>query len=335
MTESSPPATARLALVDVARGGALGAMAVYHLCWDLSFFGLANIPLLSSPFWLATRALILSAFLLLTGLSLVLATRQGLEPRRFLIRLALIAAGAAAISAASLWAFPDSPIFFGVLHHIAVASVLGLAFLRLPAAATAAAAVACLVVPAVIAHPLFDPPWLQWIGLTTVEPRSNDFVPLLPWFGVVLLGIALGQGLLRRAGRTLAVAGSWQPAGPVPRGLAWAGRHSLIVYLLHQPLLLGALYGMVLWLGVGTPAGTLTPAEATRAEHFLGSCQVSCEKSGGTLRLCSGYCRCVVDDMNGAGLWLDFLENRLSPQGQQKMADIIQQCVARQRARGS
>ena len=60
-------------------------------------------------------------------------------------------------------------------------------------------------------------------------------MPLLPWLGVVLLGMALGSRL-SRAPVTATTAPS--RAG---KGLAWLGRHSLLIYLLHQPLLMGVI----------------------------------------------------------------------------------------------
>ena len=84
----------------------------------------------------------------------------------------------------------------------------------------------------------FDAPGRRWIGLMTHKPPTEDYVPLLPWFGVVLLGLFAGPRIIGFARRT---AGVLNRHGLV-RGLALAGRHSLIIYLLHQPLLIGTLF---------------------------------------------------------------------------------------------
>ena len=89
--------------------------------------------------------------------------------------------------------FRDTYIFFGILHHIAVASVLGLAFLRVPVALVLGAALFCFAAPPLLAGPAFDNPALIWLGLQSAFPRTNDFVPLFPWFGVVLAGIAAAR----------------------------------------------------------------------------------------------------------------------------------------------
>jgi uncharacterized membrane protein len=73
-----------------------------------------------------------------------------------------------------------------------------------------------------------------------MKPRTEDYVPLFPWAGVMLVGVALGHALVRNQFRTVT------GLGRAPRVVAWLGRHSLAVYMLHQPLLFGAL-----WLAYG------------------------------------------------------------------------------------
>ncbi len=300
------PATHRLPLIDAARGVALLAMVVYHASWDLSFLGLAHFDLLTDPLWLAARTAILGSFLVLAGVSLVLATGGGFDRARFLKRLGLLVLAAAAVSAVSYAIFPDSPIFFGVLHHIAVASVLGLAFVRLPWPVTLAFGLAVIAVGETVALPLFDTPWLRWIGLMTFEPESNDYVPLFPWFGGVLIGIALGR--------------LWRPhrseAGPLTRGFAWAGRYSLAIYLIHQPILFGAFSLVALGIGVEPPD----------VRNFLSTCTASCENGGGNPQICKASCRCVVTDLERAGIWKDFLNDRLSAADRKTFAQTVQAC---------
>ncbi|MGQ9365215.1 heparan-alpha-glucosaminide N-acetyltransferase [Azospirillum sp. ST 5-10] len=309
------PTVPRLAAVDAARGLAVAAMVAYHFCWDLDFFGFARFALTSDPLWLAARTAIVSAFLLLVGYGLVLATARGLDRRRYGRRLGVLAAAAAAVSAVSYVGFPESPIFFGVLHHILVASVLGLAAVPLPAPVTAALGAAVLALPAVVGPvPAFDAPWLRWIGLMSHAPDSNDYVPLVPWFGVVLLGVALAR--LR------------PPRGPAPArprplvgALARVGRHSLAVYLLHQPVLFGAL-----WLAAAT-AGATGGAGAA-GEAFLENCAASCRATGGGAAGCIAACGCVADDLRRAGLWEDTLADRLDAGGRARSDAVVAACLA-------
>ena len=89
---------------------------------------------------------------------------------------------------------------------------------------------------------LLNERWLNWIGFVSMKPVTQDYVPLLPWLGVMCWGMAAGQWLLRRAPGVV--------QGTLPsafRPLAWMGRWSLTWYMLHQPILIGLLL-TVIWL---------------------------------------------------------------------------------------
>ena len=95
-----------------------------------------------------------------------------------------------------------------------------------------------LLLPAFVAHPWFDGRWTNWIGLVTRLPVTQDYVPLLPWLGVAAWGHAIGLGVLARWPALL--------QGPLPAGLpadalVWMGRHALSWYMLHQPVMIGAI----------------------------------------------------------------------------------------------
>lgn len=233
----------RIPLIDVLRGGALAAMAVYHFAWDLSFFSLADFGVTENPVWLAFARSIAGSFLALVGVSLYLAHGNGVKWKSFLLRVAVIAFWAFAISVASYLADPEGVILFGILHCIAVSSVIGLAFLRAPVALVIAAAIACLAAPAVLASPAFNGLGWLWLGLGSEVRPSNDYNPLLPWFGMVLAGIAAARIIPRDKWP------AWQPQGIVTRMLALIGRHSLLFYLLHQPVLLGILWAVAKAIG--------------------------------------------------------------------------------------
>jgi uncharacterized membrane protein len=229
----------RLGGIDALRGGALCLMFVYHFAFDLRFYRVLAADFEHDPFWLGFRAVIVASFMALAGVSLVLADRAGATAAHFWRRIGVIAACAIAASAASWIVFPRTFIYFGILHAIAVASVLAAPFVRRPL-------VALLVGGAIIAagigwtHPAFDARPLSWVGFVTAKPATEDYVPLAPWAGFVLIGIALGHALARDAFRALS------PVAAAPAWLRWLGRHSLAVYMVHQPLFLGAL-----WLAFG------------------------------------------------------------------------------------
>jgi len=228
-------AHARLPGLDALRGLALLAMIAYHFCFDLRWFGLARFDFEHDVRWLATRSIILAGFLLIAGASLVLAAQRPDPQRRLAVHVARIAGAALLVSAASYVASSSRYIWFGVLHAIAIALVLAWPIVKHPRTAAVLGA-AVIAAGLLLAHPAFDNRALGWIGFMTYKPPTEDYVPLFPWAGVLFLGIPAGHALLRTQGRLLA------PLARLPRAIALLGRHSLLVYLVHQPLLLGLLW---------------------------------------------------------------------------------------------
>ncbi len=237
MPRAPPPAPAtRVEALDAVRGLALGAMVAYHFAFDLAWFRVTASDFYRDPFWLVARTLILSTFLLAAGVSLVLADRSERGRARFWRHVGLIAGCALAVSAGSYVAFPQSYIWFGVLHAIAVSLVLARLLAGHPRAALAIGA-AMIAAGNLWSAPAFDGRALGWIGFATAKPVTEDYVPLFPWAGVLLVGVAAGHWLVRTDFRALA------PLRRLPRAVAWLGRHSLAVYMVHQPVLIA-----VVWL---------------------------------------------------------------------------------------
>jgi len=228
-------AEARIDAIDTLRGVAICMMIVYHFAYDLHAYGVTSTDFGHDPFWLSFRALIVTAFMSLVGVGLVLAKRAHATRRHFWRRIAVITACALIVSLASSLAFRQTFIYFGILHAIAVSSVLVAPLVRRPRAALAIG-VAVVAAGVVWSNPWFDPRPLSWIGFVTTKPATEDYVPLAPWAGVVAIGIAAGHRLTRHPLRALA------RLGRAPRWLRWLGRHSLFVYMIHQPLLLAALW---------------------------------------------------------------------------------------------
>jgi uncharacterized membrane protein len=240
---------ARLATIDALRGIAIVWMTVFHFCFDLNYFGWIKQDFYTDPFWTWQRTAIVSLFLFCAGLGQATATAQGQSWQRFWKRWAQIAGCALLVSAGSYWMFPKSFIYFGVLHGIALMLII----VRLTAGwhrwLWLAGALAIAMKPlAQLAHlrwPELDflnlRAW-NWLGLIDRKPVTEDYVPLLPWLGVMWWGMAAGQWLIMHRARWL--------AAPLPRSagpLAWLGRWSLSWYMLHQPVMIGAL-AAVQWL---------------------------------------------------------------------------------------
>lgn len=318
MDSDKPPTQAtsrRIEAVDLARGIALLAMVVYHFTWDLEFFGYARQGLTAEGGWRLFARCIASSFLFLVGVSLVLAHGREIRWRGFRLRFAMILASAAAITAGT-WFFVGSSgfIFFGILHQIAFASLAGLIFLRLPAALTFAVAAAVIVAPLFLRSALFDPPALWWVGLSSADPRSNDYVPVFPWFGAVLAGIGVGRiaGDLGLFGRLAELRfGRW--SGPI----RFFGRNSLAFYLIHQPVLIGGL-----WL-----VSQFLPPPPASPDGFKRACVAQCLGPYDT-EFCTRYCDCFYDELVSKGAAEAVLANRVTPDVAALIPEIASFCTA-------
>jgi uncharacterized membrane protein len=223
--------------LDALRGAAMVWMALYHFAFDLNNYRLLQPRqnFYEDPFWTVQRTCIVSLFLFCAGLGQAAALDAGQGWPRFWRRWLQVAGCALLVSIGSAWMFPRGWISFGVLHGIALMLILARLAAPLGAWLWPLGGIA-LVLPQLLQHPFFDSRWTNWVGLVTRKPATEDFVPLLPWVGVVWWGLAAGQWLLAHH-RALA-------AGPLPRALrplAALGRWSLSFYMLHQPLLIGAI----------------------------------------------------------------------------------------------
>jgi uncharacterized membrane protein len=208
-------------------------MAIFHFGYDLSVFGYVEFDA-KAPFWSVFRGLIVTLFFISVGASLALASARGIRWQAFWMRELKIVAGALVITLATYFLYPTQWVWFGVLHFIAVASLLSLPLVNRPRLALFAG-IGILV--------LFNvTDWFNLAPLYTAlrEPLNlpdgtMDLTRLIPWLGMVYIGIYLGHQRLLGISRL--------PGLPENGIFIWLSRHSLGFYMLHQI----PLYGLA-WL---------------------------------------------------------------------------------------
>lgn len=225
----------RIWTIDAVRGLAIFGVVIFHLVWDLEFAGFID-GIARHPAWLVFGRTLAGTFMALVGVSLVLAHPRGVRWRPALRRLGMIALAAAAITAVTRPTFPDAFVYFGILHAIAAATLIGVLFLKARTLVAFGAGVAIFALPFAYASPAFDTRWLAWIGFAVKPPLSNDFVPIFPWVGLTLLAVA-GTKYAATLGIVQWIA-DHEYRGRIMKKLGWMGRHSLAIYLIHQPVLL-------------------------------------------------------------------------------------------------
>lgn len=235
--------TERAVALDLLRSLALIGMGVFHFVFDLVVFGYLPVEAVREGLWPLWARVVASSFLFLSGFGLWLAYRGGVDGRKLGRRMAKIGGAALLVTVGTRIAIGQGFIFWGILHMIAFGTLAGLAFLRLPVAVILAAAAGVFWIGQTVALPAFDPLPLLWLGLGATPVYAVDYVPVFPWLAPVLAGLAAGK-LATAYGLWDRIAAIRVARGGVVDMLAWPGRHSLLVYLLHQPVLIG-----LIWLG--------------------------------------------------------------------------------------
>ena len=216
--------TSRDLSLDKHRGFAIIIMVIFHAAYDLNIFHFVNIDF-TTGFWYWFPRFIAFNFLFCVGISLQKAYKKQIVWEKFWRRFAKIAGGAVIISISTYFMFPKAWIYFGTLHCIALSSLIGLYFVNKPLVSLGAgiAIVAFMLITGI------DIPYMSEI----IKRPSMDFIPIYPWFAVVLFGLVYEMktpNLLRSL---------WKIC---PNFFAVLGRHSLKIYILHQPILFGITY---------------------------------------------------------------------------------------------
>jgi uncharacterized membrane protein len=242
----------RLDRIDILRALAMLWMTVYHFFFDLNLNGLITQDFYRDPFWTWQRTAIVSGFLFTAGLSQAVAVHQGQTWPRFWKRWAQVAGAAVLVTAGSMVMFPNSFIYFGVLHGIAVMLIVvrltagwGAWLWLLGALAIAANFSAPALIAAYPALAVLNQPGPNILGFISRLPITEDYVPLLPWMGAMWWGMAAGRWALVHRPAWLGSADA--PPSGFKRRLVVLGRWSLSYYLLHQPVMLGLIGFWVWW----------------------------------------------------------------------------------------
>ena len=231
--------------VDLLRGIAVIAMILFHFLYDLNYFEIYKLSLYSGYFFIYAYSFA-SLFILLVGISLSLSySRSGEKLTKKELQLKYLKRGlkifglGLLITVVSRLYLNEGFVVFGVLHCIGISIILSYPFLRFRYQ-NLIIGVVLIVAGIILKNLTFDFYWLVWLGFIPSQFYTVDYFPLLPWFGVVLIGIFLGNTLYPSHKRKFKLKDFYK--SKVIRPFCFLGRHSLIIYFIHQPILLTIIY---------------------------------------------------------------------------------------------
>jgi uncharacterized membrane protein len=229
--------------IDALRGIAVVWMIGFHLTWDLVSYGMVRVNMSRGP-WPWFSRIIATTFLTLVGISLVISYSRG--PGRFgkyLVRGATVFGLGLVITGVTYLALGDSFVVFGILHLIGFSIVAAYPFLPYRRRwISLLIGLALLVTGSYLNRKTALSPWFIWLGVNELGRPMADWYPVLPWFGMVLIGVWTGHALYRGGQRQFSVPD--RSDVPVVRELAFLGRHALLIYMVHQPILMGVLFAV-------------------------------------------------------------------------------------------
>jgi uncharacterized membrane protein len=241
--------TTRYPEIDIVRGIAIVMMIIFHTVFDLTFFRIMPFDVYDG-FWRYFAYATASLFLLIVGISLAISHARAIFHlhewalvKKFVVRGAGIFCCGLLVTVATWWYLQEGFVIFGILHLIGVAVMLSPLFFRFRTWNAVIGIV--FIVTGWILATIPGPMGLLVFGIHPLTFQSVDYTPVFPWMGLILVGLAVGEfvypgGVPRWTLPKLPALVS----GP----LTFLGRHSLVIYLVHQPVIL-----LVLYLLTGAP----------------------------------------------------------------------------------
>lgn len=227
----------RLWEVDLLRGIAIILMIIFNWSFALSYLSIYTLNG-GSLYWYVFPRFIGGMFIFLAGLSLTLmynqTNKKGVHKKFFFRGLKIFGYGIL-IMIITFLTFPEDFVIFGILHFIGISIILGSFFLKYNKL-NLVLGLLIIALGFYLQSFSFNFPFLLWLGFIPKNFFTFDYWPILPWFGVTLLGIFFGNFLYKNGKRNFKIKDLSR--SPIIKFLSFLGRKSLTIYLLHQPILI-------------------------------------------------------------------------------------------------
>ena len=222
-------------------------MFVYHFTFDLALFGYIPKETIFLTGWVIFQKCIAGSFIFLSGLSCYFAHSSGIKWNKVKSRILVLGASAVGISVVTYIIFASSWIRFGIIHCILFCYLLGLIFICLPRVYVF---VLTLIIGLIaflpekfggLIKPVDAPIYMNWIVETNHHISSVDYVPVIPWMFFFLIGLILARNNYFLS--IVSYEAEWIYPDTIFRKMVYFfGNHSLLIYLLHQPIFFAGFY---------------------------------------------------------------------------------------------
>ncbi|MFH1257733.1 MAG: heparan-alpha-glucosaminide N-acetyltransferase [Candidatus Micrarchaeota archaeon] len=227
--------------IDFFRGLSVVGMVAFNWMFALDYLGTAEFPVNEGLLWWLGR-LVAIAFVSIAGVSLSISYSRNANKTGKFIRNKYLSRGLGIFALGititiTTWLYePKATIWFGVLHLIGIATLLAIPILKrkISSRMILALSASLITIGLWLQQFTFEFAYLLWLGFWPAGWYTFDYFPILPWFGVFLLGMTVGKSVF--AGRK--PVGLLGPVRDAIKPIFFLGRHTLIIYLLHQPFLL-------------------------------------------------------------------------------------------------
>ena len=235
----------RMEIIDYCRSISIIAMIIYHFSYDLGQFGLIDLNNIMSGPWKIFAILIGTSFLFISGFSFWIMISERFNKRSYIKRLLVLSFSSLIITIVTYFYLGNAFIFFGILHLLAACSILGLIIFKLPYLILIFISVIVFFLPQVYQSDFFEPKYLSWIGFYGKSTGSADFYPLFPWSSSFIMGVAISKIISKKKYFENLIYLD-KTTNILKSTLLWSGRNSLLIYLIHQPILVGLIYLFIL-----------------------------------------------------------------------------------------
>jgi len=221
--------------LDIFRGFAILCMILYHFTYDLNYFRIISVNMNHSPSFIIARYTIISMFLLSVGISLTLAHKNRINWANIRKRILQLSLASLAVTIVTSIIFPTTWIYFGILHFVLFASLITLALLKFPK-------ITLLLTLLIFIGSLTGMLHMHGLYALLQNPLNlpqytEDLFPLFPWLGVVFVGTLIVHYNLHQKIFGFKI---FNNRFTINKFLKKMGQNSLLIYLIHQPILFGA-----------------------------------------------------------------------------------------------